>query len=214
MATCTEGCSHNHEHDEFEEDDPCMAEHIRVVEKGRRLAEKLRIQEDKIIGARRVIAESIRSAIKESDFSRFAISTDHQCSDDCTEHVRKNLCLDISIDDAVGFLSTGCKTYLLVFPCDIPIHTDLEVIHDAFNDVAQLSAIGACRYLRIRERFCVCGRCEISRPSGILRSMTLILRRTASVIYSAGFGISGFLTFNSSDYDSLHSDLVTFISKH
>ena len=189
-------CTHSHHEGmhacpEDDEDDPCLAHHNAVMEKGRVLKERLRAQEDIIIGARERISRSIRLA------------------GDPEEVNDENVVFTVNAEEVQGFMATGGKTFLLVFPCDLPSQVDVDVVEGAFEEIASKTKMGQVRFLKLSTRLCVCGKCEKKQSVGLLRNFAILLRGTPAVFASAGRGICGFLPL-SGDFET---KLDAFIQK-
>ena len=187
-------CTHDHHegmHACIEEDDPCLAHHNAVMEKGRLLKERLRVQEDLIIGAREKISMSIRTPCDPTDVND------------------ENVVFVVAAEDVQGFMATGGKAFLLIFPCDLPSTVDAEEVIGAFEEMASTTKIGQVRFLRLSSKLCVCGKCAQKVNVGFLRNFAILLKGTPAVFASAGRGICGFLPLTG----DFASKLEVFIEK-
>jgi hypothetical protein len=211
-------CCAGHRHDSYEID-PCMAQEIAQAEKERILYEKLKTQSDKFLMNLNIRNNRarFRGAVAQVEEDDPCSSSEDEESREVSQSSAKLVQILPSQFTTFHVQHKDSKIFLFCVPCDIsPEFTKekLDELYKAFVDGFPNPSTGASVVFgRFKSDLCVCGRCSEtdSRPSGTLRSVAMILKRSPSVVLTRNGGLVGVWSAPPTDLSvSLHS----FVSKH
>ena len=202
MTQAHHSCCHNHPsgsgdghvHAEY---DPCLAQEIADLERGRVRYERLKEQSDRMLMSLNIRLDKsrLRTAVFQAENNDDGSSSETESS--------TSPCAQMLFVAPCGFKklisdNRDRKVFTLVKPCDVIDDRvgkeDHPILTEFANAVRKIRIVELCPvYSVFNLPVCVCGNCtdERTKVSGSLRSILMLLKKAWSVVVTRNGGMVG-----------------------